>query len=157
MKYFIFTMLVLPLAAGAQQLERWVMASSGGYWQAGNLQMSFTLGETFTKGHSAATLFVLSGFQQGDGTSGIGLEPVQEVQASVYPNPSTGRFYVDVEAGITANLRIFNVQGAEVWQQMAVEQWPCAVDLTAMPTGTYFLEITGTNNKLKGRVKLLKQ
>jgi hypothetical protein len=150
-------MLVLPFAAGAQQLERWVMASSGGYWQAGNLQMSYTLGETFTKDHSAATLFVLSGFQQGDATSGIGLDPVQEVQASVYPNPSTGRFYVDVEAGITAHLRIFNVQGAEVWQQMTVEQWPWAVDLTAMPTGTYFLEITGANNNLSGRVKLLKQ
>jgi hypothetical protein len=157
MKYILLSTLMLPLFAGAQQLDRLVLAASGNHWQAGNLQMSFTLGESFTKDHSAATLFVLTGFQQGDAASGIGLTPPANIQASVYPNPSRGLFAIDLESNVKANLRIYTLQGALIWQADAVDQWPQEVDLSDQPTGTYILEINGIDQPMQGRVKLLKQ
>jgi hypothetical protein len=156
-KLFILLVILGCLATQAQQLDRLVLASSGNHWQAGNLQMSFTLGESFTKAHSAATLFVLSGFQQGDAASGIGLTPPVNIQASVYPNPSRGVFAIDLESNVNANLRIYTLQGALIWQADEIDQWPQEVDISDQPTGTYILEINGVDQNLQGRVKLLKQ
>ena len=66
---------------------------------------------------------------------------------SVYPNPSTGRFVLEGEAGSAGILRIsvFNSLGQEVIPAREVQpaaQWSEEIDLSSQPDGVYFLRIS---------------
>ena len=145
------------LVAVGQQMERVVVGVTGAHLTGGSLQMSFTAGEPFSADHATATLFVLTGFQQPDGYSGIGLDEVKDLQAAVYPNPSKGLFNFSVEQGVVAHLRIMDLTGKTILLEEAIVDWPHAVDLSAVPAGTYVAELTSADGTHAGKVRLLKQ
>ncbi len=65
-----------------------VIASAGGYASTGNLQVSWTLGETFTTGLSSGGLSLSQGFQQNTSVC-VSIVDYQYVKAG---NPYQGLF-----------------------------------------------------------------
>lgn len=79
-------------------------------------------------------------------SSGDGL-----TQASVHPNPSTGIFYVnDLEEG--AVLSISNMQGAPISNSIMTYGISKILDLSAQPSGVYFLQVTYGDRKEVHRI-----
>ena len=75
-----------------------------------------------------------------------------EMQAAViYPNPTSGMVYIESQG--LQEVGIFNLMGQELLRQPAVDG-QAAIDMTALPEGTYFVKLTGTRNEVKKVVKL---
>ncbi len=69
MKITIFTItffLVGITTCLSQSIERSVVASSGDYYEAGNISLSWTLGEIATETHTSGNTILTQGFQQPD-------------------------------------------------------------------------------------------
>ncbi len=65
---------------------------------------------------------------------------------SIYPNPSPGIFSLAVEPANPGRLelKVYNTRGAMVWQELKI--WNGSerrMDLSALPEGVYYLDITG--------------
>lgn len=69
----------------------------------------------------------------------IGYAQIHADLLMVYPNPSTGRFYVQFEQAMNRHLAIYNIQGEQVYQMKTdALQTVITEDL---PRGTYILQI----------------
>lgn len=56
---------------------------------------------------------------------------------SIYPNPSSGNVYVDLDKSDKANFRVVNLLGQTVWEGTLDNQAPIPASL---PSGTYIIE-----------------
>jgi ELWxxDGT repeat protein len=62
----------------------------------------------------------------------------QQAQVLVYPNPSTGMFNVNLQGNEPATIKVFDLQGREILQQVN----STVVDLSGHPQGVYFMQIS---------------
>jgi hypothetical protein len=94
--------------------------------------------------------FVVTGLRPVPGSSGV----------KIYPNPTSGLFTLDVPAGMGRlhHIAVFNLIGKKVWDgRVAANAMPVAgaseaVDLSAYPPGTYFIQIRTSRGVAVGRV-----
>ncbi len=56
---------------------------------------------------------------------------------SIYPNPSSGNVYVDLDKSDKANFRVVNLLGQTIWEGTLDNQAPIPASL---PSGTYIIE-----------------
>lgn len=66
---------------------------------------------------------------------------------SVYPNPSNGKYYVNAKG----NVRVFDVSGKEVYRTSSFNA-PTEVDLSALPSGVYTIQLTNKGGVFTGKV-----
>ncbi|MDB4678144.1 T9SS type A sorting domain-containing protein [bacterium] len=66
---------------------------------------------------------------------------------SVYPNPSNGKYYVNAKG----NVRVFDVSGKEVYRTSSFNA-PTEVDLSALPSGIYTIQLTNKGGVFTGKV-----
>ena len=71
--------------------------------------------------------------------------------ATLYPNPTSGWVYV--ESNGLEEVSVFNLMGQEMTRQKAVDG-KAAINLTPLPEGTYFIQMTGIRNEVKKVVKI---
>lgn len=67
---------------------------------------------------------------------------------SVYPNPSTGMYFVDTkdifQAGDSYHIEVIDIHGRLVFRkQQMTEGQPISFDLSDQSTGLYFLHLSG--------------
>jgi hypothetical protein len=78
--------------------------------------------------------------------------PVEEpasVQFNIYPNPTTGLFFVETKentASEVLQLQVYNIQGNEVLRKQLVSEKE-TVELSQLPSGVYLVRITGEHYK----------
>ena len=107
----IILVMIAPMALQSQpSIERTVIGSAGGYSEAGNVSLSYTVGETCVKTRTHASIVLTEGFQQ------AGNEPVSvdfsEVGAGikVFPNPTADKLILQLNTGgNTENDFIFEI------------------------------------------------
>lgn len=75
-----------------------------------------------------------------DGITSIPLAPLS-LDLHLYPNPSTGRVYLQYPAGQVASLRIFQPDGREVLQKSLNRSGLWQGDLSHLPAGMYYIEV----------------
>jgi hypothetical protein len=76
----------------------------------------------------------------------------QEKELTIYPNPSTGLFYLDYdEATIIKNIKISNAAG-EVMMKSVIETNNNQVDISFLPNGIYNVNINTVNGVINKRV-----
>lgn len=75
-------------------------------------------------------------------------------QISIYPNPVTDHFNIELSNAIIDSAQIFNINGALV-KTINPNTLKNAIDVSALQTGIYFLQITSGNSNQT--VKLIKQ
>lgn len=75
-------------------------------------------------------------------SSGVGIDDLSETQISIYPNPSTGKFFVQMGNAFKANtkIEIFNVVGMKVFETLS-NDFKTEIDLRSMKQGVYYLRV----------------
>lgn len=88
------TFMIICLTAWSQSLPRQVLASGGKISVAGNISLSWTVGQPSpVASYSTSSLKLTQGFQQGDEWwVSIDGKITAYTDIKVYPNPSTGKF-----------------------------------------------------------------
>jgi len=66
---------------------------------------------------------------------------------NIYPNPSEGRFFVEVSEIQDLDLRVFNVLGKIVYEEMAFDK-KFDIDLSCIEEGIYFVEVGNVRKKV---------
>ena len=87
----------------------------------------------------------------------LGIEPItkEELQITVYPNPTTGEFTIKNEELKIKSVEIYDIMGRKFFEDKENLTVLRSYDLTFFPSGVYFLRIqteTGTVTK-----KIIKQ
>lgn len=146
--------------AVSQSIERSVIGSSGGFSAVGNVQLSWTAGETVIATASAGSVILTQGFQQPEtGTSSV--KPVDLASVlKVYPNPSNGIFKVSyatnaASAADMVSTTVYDGAGKMVYsgRKMDLSSGEAELDLSNLPGGVYTLNFTGDRN-VTGTFKL---
>jgi len=76
---------------------------------------------------------------------------------SIYPNPTTNSFIVDLASTKVNQIRLINIIGKTVWQQNNTVGNKVIVDTQALPSGIYFLSlITTSHEKAEKKVSVIK-
>jgi hypothetical protein len=75
-------------------------------------------------------------------SSGVGIEDLTEAEISIYPNPSNGKFFVQMGSAFKANtkIEIFNVVGMKVFETLS-NDFKTEIDLRSMKQGVYYLRV----------------
>jgi len=64
-------------------------------------------------------------------------------KVSIYPNPASNILFISSEITIN-NLSVFSISGKKVLEQKNIDN---SIDISSLPAGMYFLEITSENGK----------
>jgi len=93
------------------------------------------------------------------GTTGIDNITPDNVKLSIYPNPTTGIFTVQLQGSENLinnepSMAIYNLRGERIYS-LPIVQGQTQIDISMMPTGTYFVIIN--NNTKEYAEKVVKQ
>ena len=161
-----YILLIIPIVmAGygfAQTLERSVLASSGNFTSTSTMSISSTLGEVFVTTLDASSSSLTQGFQQSTTSNGggIGIEEIENINFSVYPNPFQD--VITIKSNVKGNfsLKLVDVLGRDLLVDnrnnnqntiMNIE-----LNLSDYQSGMYFFKIYDDSNHLK-TIKIQKQ
>lgn len=82
----------------------------------------------------------------------IGIEELENQFISVFPNPNTGSFTIQLDDSFTSGyIEIFNLNGQKVFQQKAENKRQLEVN-SKLEKGVYVLKITSRNHNLSQRL-----
>ena len=73
----------------------------------------------------------------------LGIETIQNMGISLYPNPAKDKCLLVVEDGkkIPNSLIIYDLQGKEVWKKAVSLPFPCPINVENLASGTYMLQV----------------
>ena len=143
-KLLIILIALLPVLASAQSLDRQVIASAGDFASAGNVQLSWTLGEVAVTTGSSGNLVITQGFQQADGMA-VGIQsPVNDFSAMLFPNPTQDVVILSLSSKEVQEVHMqwMNMLGQDIGQGETVtinRETSREYDLSSYAAGTYFL------------------
>jgi len=147
---FLLCLFIGVLCAGtvrAQSLTPIVVASSGGYFTSGSGSISSTIAEmTMVQTFESAGIFITQGFQQ-PAESYMSVEEEIAGHFGVYPNPTSGKFTVTVDAAENGyvEIKLYSLHGKVVLAQRisaAAGNHQFVVDISGLDAGVYMLECT---------------
>jgi len=162
MRKLIITVLAFaPLALFGQSAERQVIASSGGYSSASNIQASYTAGETVVATGTSSSVIVTQGFQQPN-VSSVGIEEMDNgLSVNVYPNPVSDNLIVEINSTneLLVNATVYDMQGKATGVTVSnlnvngtLKQ---TLDVSSLNAGKYLISFTNDKSTL-GTVSILK-
>ncbi|HHL57611.1 MAG: hypothetical protein DRI88_01230 [Bacteroidetes bacterium] len=163
----------LLLAAGfivatsvyAQEMPRRVFAAGGGQGGAGNVELSWTIGQSGMVGTFVQPSVVLNtGFQQFDNLMVSTDEILSTVSCTVYPNPFRDQIYLDIQTTdpVDVFVRLFDNYGRLLLDKhlgQNVSGFRQSVQTQQLAPGMYSLLVTfvDRNNETKKQLfKLIK-
>ena len=82
------------------------------------------------------------------------LENTFESNLNVYPNPTSGKIFIEFSEGQNASVSLMNVSG-EVIQRKTFSETSIITYEVDQPVGVYFLEITNADNE-KAVIRVIK-
>ncbi|MFN2396828.1 MAG: T9SS type A sorting domain-containing protein [Bacteroidales bacterium] len=134
-----------------------VIAGAGNHYEAGEIGISWTLGETVTETFKAADIKLTQGFHQ----PVITIVSVDEIfvpgyEITAFPNPTKSFVTIRIEAAELENLTymLYDFNGKLI-QHNLVESFETMVSLEELDPALYFIRIM-KNNKIITSIKLIK-
>ena len=130
-------------------ISRDVIATSGSEISNSNLQINFTIGETFTSTLSSTNNTLSMGFQQGDLFVASTPEKEQE-ELTLFPNPADNQITLKSSLTSSFNYNVYDISGRIVMSGKGSGH-SLILDLTNLVRGKYFIEYipeTGENQYL---------
>ena len=136
--------------AGAQSLDRFVIASSGDYAQVSSITISYTVGELAAVESFLGNplMHLTQGFQQPEEWY-KGVEEIKmDSQFAVFPNPAADKVAVRFLAPTdgTVRIRLYNVLAQTIKDQdffTEIGRSDYLLDLTGISQGLYLIELSG--------------
>jgi Secretion system C-terminal sorting domain len=162
-KFILLIFSLMPVILFSQvSLERQVIGSAGGENSAGNLSVSYTVGEAMIETIASGTLILTQGFQQPtDEAVGISI-PEFEVEISAYPNPTGDVVILEIQTveDIDLMLEIRDILGRKVLVDgkkliisgLLREE----IDFSPLPSGNYFIVLRTLDNSIVKSIKIQK-
>ncbi len=155
----ILLFIYLPFLATAQiQLERQVIASSGGYASDGGISVSWTLGESAieTLESTNADIYLTQGFQQPDSMDMVDAvrETVEELGLTIYPNPvgQTLKIRLDEMPPHSFEVRLTDLSGRRVLQQKTMDTATLEIYMGDLPNALYLLTFSDGESLISRKV-----
>lgn len=142
--YFIAIFFFNTFGLLAQLAEPKVIATSGKHASAGNIQVSYTVGEPVIKTALSGSAILTQGFHQTYKNGTIGIQKVKSGWGiTIYPNPTFDfvHFKTNDEVNIS-RLQFFNVEGSLIKE---VPHFPFSashIDLSSFEAGIYLLRVS---------------
>lgn len=160
MKHLIIVGLaLLPASLMAQSAERQVIATLGGYTEAGNVAVSSTVGEAVIHTHAEAELILTQGFQQYSFWP-VGISnPDKEISMNIYPNPATDEVVLSMQLNqpMTMQYRLFNLQGQLMHNaQIPAQQTEYSINVSNLAAGQYLLQVYSTDEAVRQSFQIQK-
>jgi len=86
-------------------------------------------------------------------TGSLGFDNLSDVDINIYPNPSNGKFFVQMGNAFKVNTKIevFNVVGMKVFETVA-DMNKTVIDLSAMKHGVYYVRVDDGENILTQKI-----
>lgn len=144
---FILASLINP--SFSQSQERQVIAAAGNTLTEGGYSLDFTIGETMTN-----TLVnngtISQGFHQVWAVITAVEETVEELHASLFPNPTPDVLHV--ESPESAELRLSDMNGRPMLHR-TVSEGINDIEVDGLAAGTYIIQMQGANS---GKLKVFK-
>ena len=152
------------LTRGQVQLNPTVISSAGGYAEATNISLAWTLGELAVSTLSTTGMILTQGFQQPfllDVGNAID-DPEFRWSVNAYPNPVTDvlnlRFNIDKTMDL--QLELYDITG----KKLTIKRLPSVMpggretlDFSGFRDGIYILKITSEKQKVRKIYKIQKQ
>lgn len=160
----LIILLFAPSKAMAQlSLERSVIASAGAKLSnTTGLSTTWTAGESIIGKGSDGTIILTQGFQQTNQTN-LSIEDFQaNLSLSVYPNPTKGEVFIDVDASkaMTLHYTLYDLMGRKIALPNNTQQVDGRaqkrLDLTHLAEATYLLVITDQSSRPLASIRILK-
>ncbi len=102
--------------------------------------------------NSGQNVFQVADIQLIEGAVNTGVENFRNAEVSVYPNPTNGRFVVEIENElVNSTLRIFNSTG-KVIKEDRLTSLSSEIDLSGNSKGIYFINISSNKNSLSKKI-----
>tara|TARA_Y100000593_G_C4266928_1_gene315258 strand:+ start:713 stop:1222 length:510 start_codon:yes stop_codon:yes gene_type:complete len=121
-------------------IGRQVIASAGGVMNSNNIQISYTVGESFISYWHSGNTILTEGFQQGEIVKYYNSidEKGTEVTIVAYPNPTTGtiRLAFDNEDLLEYRVGIFDMNGRLLMMDRCIGE-SIDIDMRKYPSGQY--------------------
>jgi hypothetical protein len=169
MKQLRFILLAVMFFAAsiamAQEIPRRVIAAGGGQGGSGNAELSWTIGQAGLAGTLTHSSVILNtGFQQFDNLLLSTEEFLTDVSCTVFPNPFSGQFFLDISSPDLkeVNIRLFDNFGRLLSEQNFsgnTDGFKQTVKTQQLGPGMYHLLVTSVdkNNKTtKHSFKMIK-
>ncbi len=150
------------ILAQSVQLSPTVIASAGDYAEAGNISLSWTLGEVAVTTLSQGDLVLTQGFQQSFMKDvGFAMDPILW-KIIAYPNPVNDelRIQFDVPESTDFLVEIQDVGGRLLGQEQYRQVSPgdvIPVEMTSYREGVYFFRISTNDRKQVRVISITKQ
>jgi|SRR6185436_7320123 len=169
----IILLLAGAITMNAQSIEKNVIASAGKTLIAGNIQLDYTVGETFVQTFTTANNSLTQGFHQPaltitrfadpeDTTNILPAERLNEklisgIDLTVYPNPAVDFINIRLNHAIDESLAITitNMQGQLVKQEI-MQQQTMQIDFSDLVAGTYLVMVKNAKGDLNNTYKVVK-
>ncbi len=105
---------LIAISVYAQEMPRRVFAASGGQGSSGNIELSWTIGQSGLVGTFTKPSFIINtGFQQFDNLLVSIDENIADIHFTLYPNPFRDHFYLDIQSAkqVDVNIQLFDNYG----------------------------------------------
>ncbi len=154
---FLFMLLAFNSVMWAQNFPRQVIATAGNTSQAGNISLSWTVGQPGPVQNTTPSGFYLTqGFQQGDEWWVSVNETILNLTSmDLYPNPSGGLIHLKgtLPSGGICFCQLFDNNGKLVFSDSfnagITGEVYTDLDFSFLATGSYYLRLTGGDGTSK--------
>lgn len=143
----LLLLLMAPLAARAQTIERQVLGAAGGSMTAGGILHAYTVGEPCTTPLWDGELYLTQGFHQTAGFSVLIADAMNGMELRAFPNPTRNAVHLELTANAhrLVDVTVHDALGKWVMASPTLATGPgiarSTVDLSAFAAGTYIIRL----------------
>lgn len=144
------------LTGFSQSMDRSLVSSGGGSYQAGNFQADVSVGELVIASYLNGSYLLTQGYQQNI-LIVTDVEVLTDLEFEMFPNPSSN--FINITCPDVNNqllkLEVFNLQGQLICLKEISEN-SLQIDVSLWVDGTYLLRISNENEVIQTS-KIIKQ
>lgn len=159
--YIVLLICFIGVYASGQKISSYVIASAGESAEAGDVSISWTLGELAIETFETTNIILTQGFQQGyfEITS-IGEPLSNNFELKIFPNPATEYVMVDLQSEEIKDgiIQMYDMNGRLVYnEKFNVIEGPNRIDLADLNSSQYILKVSTASGEVLQTLKLIKR
>ena len=132
------------------------ISTGGGSATVGTTQVIYSIGEVAVQEHTQGTTHLSEGFIGPDMAQALGITDYGTLTGiSLYPNPVTDRFNVNLSQTGTYEFYLYNLQGKQILYRQTQNSKEL-FDISRLTSAGYLLIVIDRDNKLKKSFKIIK-
>lgn len=150
-----FIAILLPLSCWGQSTDQYVISSSGNHYSNGNIQMSYTIGESVTATLAGASNKLTQGFHQPIWEV-LGIEDYTPFSTvTVYPNPLDKQLTIETNFHEIASYELVDFSGKLI-RKGILEKQITTVETSDLTPSEYLLNVIDAEQTIISTFKLIK-